>query len=353
MRSIRVLLMVMLLLIAGSFFLLQLSHYSNKTLNLNVKELPNLAQFETSREEKQLLNLFKGNTFHLIDKTKEELEDIMQREPDEIFLSAYGYEWHVFENGKQNYIQAGLDDGVVKTIYATGDELSSDPFQIGSTYEELNKQFSFKNEITYEDGMSFYTFILNDEELNVTPLVKLSDDLFIQCYFDTFTEELSSIRLITGEILLRQRFYEMEYRGKLPEEPTFTDEEWREIEEGMEKQILSITNLYRDRFDLPPLIYDEKVSEVALLHSKDMKKEQYFSHERPDGTGLKERLANKEIYYLMAGENIAAYHPDAPAAVEGWLNSEGHRVALLHKDYSHLGIGVYRSHYTQNFIKKY
>ena len=56
------------------------------------------------------------------------------------------------------------------------------------------------------------------------------------------------------------------------------------------------------------------------------------------------------IEYQMAGENIAADYVDGPAAVEGWLNSEGHRKALLEKEYNQIGVGVYQKNYTQNFI---
>jgi len=353
MRSIRGLLITMLLLIASSFYLIQLSIDKNKTTNLIVDELPNFPLIKPFEQSKPFNDLFHGNMFDLMDKTIDELEDDLQRKADDVLLSAYGYEWHVYDNDENNYVQVGVDDGIVKTVFATGNELSSEPFTIGTPYEEIEELFPFKDSITYEEGASFYTFILNDSEIQSHPLIKISDDLFIQCYFDTHTEELSSVRLITGEILLRQRFYEMEYRGNLPEEPSYSDEEWEEINKGMEQQIFSISNIYRNRFELKPLIYDENVSDVALLHSKDMVEQQYFSHERPDGTGLKERLSNGDILYLMAGENIAAYHTDAPAAVEGWLNSEGHREALLHKEYTHIGVGVYEFHYTQNFIKKF
>lgn len=56
--------------------------------------------------------------------------------------------------------------------------------------------------------------------------------------------------------------------------------------------------------------------------------------------------------FQQAGENIAYNYVDGPAAVEGWLNSEGHRKALLNEDYTHLGVGVDHKYYTQNFIKQ-
>ncbi|MDY0396277.1 CAP domain-containing protein [Virgibacillus halophilus] len=38
--------------------------------------------------------------------------------------------------------------------------------------------------------------------------------------------------------------------------------------------------------------------------------------------------------------------------MQGWLNSKGHREALLNKDYTNLGVGVYKFYYTQNFLAK-
>lgn len=66
-----------------------------------------------------------------------------------------------------------------------------------------------------------------------------------------------------------------------------------------------------------------------------------------------ERSVRKRRGRISAcGENIAYNYVDGPAAVEGWLNSEGHRKALLNQDYTHLGVGVKEKYYTQNFIKK-
>ncbi|WP_373370355.1 CAP domain-containing protein [Alkalicoccobacillus plakortidis] len=58
-----------------------------------------------------------------------------------------------------------------------------------------------------------------------------------------------------------------------------------------------------------------------------------------------------EKYHLRRlGENIALNYVDGAAAVEGWLNSEGHRVNLLHEGFTELGVGVYEKSFTQNFL---
>ncbi|MFD2043988.1 CAP domain-containing protein [Ornithinibacillus salinisoli] len=292
-----------------------------------------------------------GDLFHWIGRETDELIE-KYGEPERKDRSAYDYEWWVYSNAETKYMQFGVIDNEIKTIFATGTELEIEPFVIGDTYESIDKVLSFSDEVTYNKGLSSYTFQLNDEDVNRRPLAKVTDDLFIQSYFDTFTNRLSSIRILSGDILLQHRPYALQYRGNLPESPDFSEKEWHTIESGMEKQIFDISNVIRQSNEKSLLSWDDTVHEVAYLHSKDMYENNYFSHYGLNGEGLKERLADKDVYYFAAGENIAAQYVDAPAAVEGWLNSEGHREALLSSKYTHLGVGVFRFYYTQNFLTK-
>lgn len=347
----RIILCLLLFLIVGGAAYLILDkdlHSINIALDHTTDELPKIKSNQSSKEMKPF---FESDIFDQLYQSTESLQANFG-EPTRKDLTPYGYTWWVYTDEQTNFIQFGVEEDKVQTIFVTGEEVSSEPFVIGTSYEELEKNFPFKNKVTYQSGLSFYSFILNETDLQMNPLIKLSDDTFVQLYFDSFTEELSSVRILTGDTLLKQRFYEMEYRGNLPEDESLSDEDWEKIEQGMEKQVFDLTNIYRYRHKLSPLVMDEQVSEVALLHSKDMHEENYFSHYSQDGAGLKERLESKNVYYLSAGENIAAQHTDAPAAVEGWLNSEGHREALLNDGYTHLGVGVHRLYYTQNFLLK-
>ncbi len=293
-----------------------------------------------------------GNTFDLLNRSE---EDLVKRlgEPDRKDPTAYGYEWYIYENLEDQYIQIGMEDGRSTTIFATGGSLQLNPIAIGDDYNQVMKEFPFKQTVSYQNDSGEFQFKINDEDIKQNPLVKLDDDLFAQFYFDTFTNSLSSIRIITGETLLRMKPYAIEYWGTLPEEQSFTNEEWNAIQQAREKQIFAITNVIRGRFQLEGLEWDESVSEVAYLHSEDMSNNNYFSHTSLNGDGLKERLGRKDIKYLSAGENIAALYVDAPAAVEGWLNSEGHRKAMLNEQFTHLGTGVHKNYYTQNFLQKF
>lgn len=309
-----------------------------------------LPKLKVSNEEKHYGVLFEGDLYEFVGKNESEVL-LELGEPIRKDMTPYGYTWWIYQQ-EDSYLQVGIENKKVVTILTMGEGQSIAPLKIGDNYNDIASTYSFESELTYKNGLSFYTYLLKDEDLKTQPLIQLSNDLFLQCYFDTLTDKLFAIRVIKGETLLKQQMYELEYRGPLGEMIDEHDEQWDKIERKMEQQIFEMTNVVRHQFDLKPLLYDENVSEVAYLHSKDMYENNYFSHERQNGDGLKVRLEEKDIYYALAGENLAAQHSDAAAAMLGWLNSEGHREALLNDEYSHIGVGVHHLYYTQNFLTK-
>ncbi|HEY4553548.1 MAG TPA: CAP domain-containing protein, partial [Bacillaceae bacterium] len=272
--------------------------------------------------------------------------------------SLFGYEWWIYNQYNETYMQAGIEDGHIVTIYAMGHQLNVSPFKIGQTIEEIFRTTLLETEIMVKAERGTYRFELSEEDLNIRPLVQLGD-IYAQLSIDKYTGTLSSIRLLNHKTLIIQHPYELVYRGELLTPPIPSEDGWRKMEEGAERQVFDITNIIRQRFSLPELEWDAQVAEVAYQHSKDMQENEYFAHESPAYGDLSNRLEAGDVEYQLAGENIASQYMDGPAAVEGWLNSEGHRKTLLEKEYSHLGVGVYtryedgmfQKNYTQNFIK--
>jgi uncharacterized protein YkwD len=308
-------------------------------------------QLDIGEDEHQKI-IYTGDLYQLMDKEEKEILAELG-EPVRKDLSAYGYEWWIYENLNGQYLQIGMESGKPATLFAIGENLSLHPIKIGDSYENVAQHFPLKEKISYENENGRYQFIMDEISIKQNPLIQLSENLYMQLYFDTFENKLSSIRLLTGDTLLLLRSYGIQYYGSLPENRTLSETDWKKIEIGNEKQIFAITNVLRNRFQLPPLKWDEEVSQVAFRHSEDMYSNHYFSHVSKNGDTLKERLSKGNILYLSAGENIAAKYVDGPAAVEGWLNSEGHRKAMLNEHFTHLGVGVYRDYYTQNFLQKF
>lgn len=273
-------------------------------------------------------------------------------EPTRVDLSAYNFHWWIFNNDLNQYVQAGVLNGKVVTAFGIGASLNVEPFKIGQPIEEVFSLNVIEPDLTFEFNGSSYKFELSEQDMNTRPLIKMGE-YFVQLYIDKYTASVSSIRYMDKETLVKQRPYEMVYRGDLIEPPVPAEGEWDRIEDGLEKQILDITNVLRIRHELEELQWDDKTAEVAFAHSKDMADEDYFSHESEKFGNLSDRLKAADVLYQLAGENIAANYTDAPAVVEGWLNSESHREALLNEEFSHLGVGVYQKHYTQNFVKRW
>lgn len=287
----------------------------------------------------------------LIGKTSSDLITTLGQ-PTRKDPSLYDYEWWIYPINYQEYIQVGISGNKVVTIYATGSNVHVTPFKIGQPVAEIYTTAQIETDINLEYQNGSYRFELSEDDINNRPLISVGN-FFAQLYIDKFTGTLSSIRLIDKGTLVKQHPYEMVYRGELVEANQASKVNEEEVERGKERQVFDITNVFRVRHELEPLEWDEQTAQVALAHSKDMFESDQFSHTSNKYGELADRLEAGKVFYQIAGENIAANYLDAPAVVEGWLNSKGHRESLLNEEFTHLGVGVYKKNYTQNFIGKW
>lgn len=272
--------------------------------------------------------------------------------PARIDPSRYGYEWWVYNQTEDTYFQVGIKNKKVVTVYAMGDAVNMSPFYVKQRTTEIVKQYTIQPHISVRDEQTKYEFEVPEKEMYTNPLVPFGEGYYAILYLDQFLNELSSVRVVDVETLLMLRPYSVVYQGPLKEVPNVNQEKQLAIDEANKKQIFDQTNIIRKRHGLDILKWNEGVAKVALGHSEDMKNNQYFDHVSPSKGDLSMRLNDGNVKYRMAGENIAAKYIDAPAAVNGWLNSEGHRKAMLSLDFEEIGVGVDDLYYTQNFITK-
>lgn len=129
-------------------------------------------------------------------------------------------------------------------------------------------------------------------------------------------------------------------------------------EEKLEAAIHERINNKRAERGLSKLDYRVRLEKVAELHSKDMAEKGYFSHTSPDGKTMSDRydevgyacrVETGENRYLTGAENIFKFEYSglgysvselADRAVEGWMNSKGHRENILTPEWENEGIGV-------------
>lgn len=124
----------------------------------------------------------------------------------------------------------------------------------------------------------------------------------------------------------------------------------------IEKEVVRLVNLERQKAGLKPLIIDSELSKVARLKSEDMKNKNYFSHTSPTYGTPFDMLQQFNITYKRAGENIAKGQKTAQEVVQAWMNSEGHKRNILSKSFTHIGVGYAKRgntpYWTQQFISK-
>jgi uncharacterized protein YkwD len=112
-------------------------------------------------------------------------------------------------------------------------------------------------------------------------------------------------------------------------------------------EVLALTNQECVNDGLAPLSWDPHLELVAQAHARDMALRQYFDHDTPEGLTPFERLdAVDSAPWSWRAENLFAgiTFPveDSPAyAVEGWMNSPGHRANILDPNLEAVGVGVY------------
>lgn len=120
-----------------------------------------------------------------------------------------------------------------------------------------------------------------------------------------------------------------------------------------EQEMLQVLNKERTSRGLVALVSDTALREVARAYSEDMFRRGYFSHDNPEGEDPFDRMDKAGIVYGFAGENLALA-PSTSLAMEGLMNSKGHRENILRPEFRKIGIGVidggiYGKMYTQEF----
>lgn len=111
------------------------------------------------------------------------------------------------------------------------------------------------------------------------------------------------------------------------------------VDEKGEEEMLNLLNIERANAGLSELRKDLSLRGTARKHCEDMLERGYFSHYSPEGKSPFDRMNEDNIEFKYAGENLALA-PHAKLAMKGFMNSPGHRVNILNKNFGKAGIGV-------------
>lgn len=86
-----------------------------------------------------------------------------------------------------------------------------------------------------------------------------------------------------------------------------------------------------------PLTWNRALASAAQVHSSDMARQSYFSHQGKDGSEVADRAVHAGYRWSGIGENIAAGQRSADEVMAGWLASPGHCANIMDRWFTEMG----------------
>ena len=141
-----------------------------------------------------------------------------------------------------------------------------------------------------------------------------------------------------------------EVRPTITPEPTDTPDPDDEVDHATPEQkaqeVFKLVNTERMKAGLQPYKYDLRLEKAAMVRAKEIAVK--FSHIRPDGRNSSTAVSEAGVG-CPSGENIGMGTSSAPEIMQAWMDSLGHKIAILSKSSTHIGVGYYEGHGVQVF----
>lgn len=251
-------------------------------------------------------------------------------------LSRYGFDWYIYNEDLLKYAQVGIQDGKVVGLYTAGSDWQvPGKGKPGVTRTEVASALGESLKAIQKGNTNF---LLSDDGESDMYLI---DGAYVTFFYDLHDGgKVNGIQVVEQSVERALRSFYGTANSRL--------------KESFERESFELANAARVQRGLPAYTWNDRVADVARMHSEDMMDRGYFEHASPDGKGPGARAAAQGLKYRLYGENIAAGQQDAVAAHHGWMNSSGHRKNIL-GDAKELGVGVsfggdMHIYYTQNFF---
>ena len=312
-------------------------------LNSKKDQLSQNKQTDFPKVEKPNLETPDEQTFSInnieIGEAKNEVEKQLGA-PKRISVNEYGTQWHAYHESFQNFIMVSYDkDDKVNGLFTNQDLIAAkNAIKSGSTKQTVREEFG--EPLTKIVKGLTHLQLQQDRDYDVYR----RDGSYITIFYDKHSNNTITAIQIISEQLEQSK-------------PGFYTEASEPLKEGLEFQLFDLTNASRVNNGLSILSWDDKVRETARKHSKDMAVNEYFNHTNLEGKSPFDRMAEDDIVFAVAGENLAYGQFSSIFAHEGLMNSPGHRENILKPDFELLGVGVAfgtksQPYFTENFYTK-
>ncbi len=110
--------------------------------------------------------------------------------------------------------------------------------------------------------------------------------------------------------------------------------------EIQQPDVIRLTNVQRQKYNLPALKEDSRLNEAAYQKALNMFEEDYWAHYSPSGKDPWGFIQAAGYKFSYAGENLARNFYTSEEVVQAWMDSPSHRANILNNKYEDIGIAV-------------
>lgn len=212
-----------------------------------------------------------------------------------------------------------------------------------SKLNERARKIAAKNAETLDKSVKVIALALSEvaREIKIVDEEKLDDD--------KAAPDESLKEVYEGEVYLKTRKIVAQLQTEISAlKSAREDNEACEWANGSQKTFTHHLNDFRSVFALTPLRLEDRLSDAAVGHSRDMAGMGFFAHQSPipkkKSPGDRARLAG--FKHRWTGENIFMGSSSPIAAYNAWFGSDGHRFIMFASGPNLIGIGPHGKHWT-------
>ena len=111
------------------------------------------------------------------------------------------------------------------------------------------------------------------------------------------------------------------------------------IQKNLESRMIQLVNNVRKSYGLQSLQFCSGLCDIARKHSLDQLQSNRIFHVSPKTGTVQNRMDKHQYPYSLFGENVAMGQ-NMVTLHQKLLKSEGHFKNIVHRDFSHIGIGI-------------
>lgn len=227
---------------------------------------------------------------------------------------AYGdSEWWVFGTNAADYIQIGVKDDIIRSLYILGNKIETGMYTIGMTQENVLDEGYLARDFQLTVGDTPYELALSKKQQKLTPLIQFENDSFVILLFDDMTETVYGMYFLSNEALL-----DLEYYSVVSDETYEVGlDDWERSVAADEENVLQIKSMLgvlRERRGLAMLQESEELLSAAV-------------ELMPSGAGVNDFTAVFTLSDQRIEKKLAEVAPDTRTAFV--FDDEGYAVPAL------------------------